>query len=43
MKLSEEQKKEILLSQRDVANGNFYEDEILDKEIREWLTGKWPY
>lgn len=40
IKLSKEQKKEIKLSQKEVAGGNYFEDETLDKEIRQWLEGK---
>ena len=38
--LTDEQKDEILLSQKEVSEGLFIEQKQLDQEINKWLSGK---
>ena len=38
--LTDEQKNEILLSQKEVSEGLFIEQKQLDQEINKWLSGK---
>ncbi len=40
IKLSKEQKKEIKVAQKEIAEGNFYDNNDLDNEVRQWLGGK---
>ena len=38
--LSDAQRSEIKASQKEVEAGNFKDNDVLDKEIRQWLEGK---
>ncbi|MCF8337652.1 MAG: hypothetical protein K9I74_06670 [Bacteroidales bacterium] len=38
--LTQEQKDEIMASKKEIEEGNFIEQDALDKEIKEWLKEK---